>query len=76
LDFLFAWAFSLVTPALIANLGAALAMQRPFSRDRWKSEYWLVFAGCLFIPATLAIAVIAAVHPETVPRPMPNTSAV
>jgi hypothetical protein len=51
-------------------------MQRPFSRDRWKSEYWLVFAGYLLTPATLAIAVIVAVHPKTGPRPMPNTSAV
>lgn len=76
LDFLIVWPFWLVTLALIANLGASLALQWPFRDGRWKKEYWLVFTSYIFIPVTLAIGVIAAVDPEMVPRPKPNTLAV
>jgi hypothetical protein len=69
-------AFLVSDAGLVASLGASLTLQWPFRHGRWKKKYWLVFTSYIFIPLTLAIGVIAAVNPQMVPRPKPNTLAV
>jgi hypothetical protein len=74
-EFLFVWPFWLVTLALVANLGAVLVRKWPFRQDRWKNEYWLVFASLIFVPITISIGVLAGIDPGKVPRPKSSTLA-
>ena len=76
LDFLFVGPMWLLTLALVANLGAALIRTWHLRHRQWNKEYWLVFAGLLFVPLTIAIGVVGWIDPSVVPRPKPNAVAV
>lgn len=72
---LYVWPFSLVGYLLAANVLLALVIQRPFSHEKWKRHYWLVFSNLLFLPVILAIATVAWNDTSPVARPEPNVIA-
>jgi hypothetical protein len=73
LEGLYVWPLCLVTLALVGNLVGALIYSRPFGRERWQRQYWLIFLSLIFIPITIAIGGIGGIDPSFLaPRPKPS----
>ena len=64
--------FGVAAVLLAAGLVAALVVQNPFGKGRWKSSYWFVLTQCLFYPAVIAVGVIFAAGPRRPFDPLPK----